>query len=81
MSIDSPEGGWKPSEKMTRKEALKSFTIDAAYAGHQEQVTGSLEVGKQADFIIIDNNYFKQDETSIWKNKVLQTWVAGKRIY
>ena len=77
----NPEGGWYPEEKMSRIEAFRAFTIDAAYAAHQEHVLGSLEVGKWADFIIIDKDYFKVDLANIWKIKVLETWLAGKRTY
>lgn len=55
--------------------------IDAAFAAHQEHVLGSLEVGKWADFIIIDKDYFQVDLANIWKIKVLETWLAGKRTY
>lgn len=77
----NPEGGWYPEEKMSRIEAFRAFTIDAAYAAHQEHVLGSLEVGKWADFIIIDKDYFQVDLANIWKIKVLETWLAGKRTY
>ncbi len=76
-----PENGWYSEESMTRLEALRSFTIDAAYAGHQENILGSLEKGKKADFILLENNYFTENQQNIWKNKVLATWVNGKKVY
>jgi hypothetical protein len=78
---NQPENGWYSEERMTRLEALRSFTIDAAYAGHQENIMGSLEKGKKADFILLENNYFTENQQNIWKNKVLATWVNGKKVY
>ena len=78
---NQPIGGWIESEKLNREETLASFTIDAAYSGHQEHILGSLEAGKKADFILLNEDLFEQDETSIWQNKVNQTWVAGKKVY
>lgn len=76
-----PTGGWHSEERMTREEALRSFTLDAAYAAHQETILGSLEQGKWADFILIDKDYFTVEATEIWKIKVLQTWQAGSRVH
>jgi len=78
---NQPENGWYSEESMTRLEALRSFTVDAAYAGHQENIIGSLEKGKKADFILLENNYFTENQQNIWKNKVLATWVNGKKVY
>lgn len=77
----SPEGGWYPNEALTREQALKAFTLDAAYAGHQEEIIGSLEAGKWADFIVIDQDYFEIPANELWKIKVLETWVAGKQVF
>ncbi len=77
----NPDGGWYPNESLTREEALRAFTIDAAYAGHQEDVLGSIEEGKWADFILIDQDYFSVPASKIWEIKVLETWVAGKKVY
>lgn len=77
---NQPPGGWFPEESMTTAEAFASFTLDAAYAGHQENLIGSLEPGKAADFIIIDQDIFSDAPTEIWKATVSSTWVNGVRI-
>jgi len=78
---DQPLGGWRSEEKMTRAEAIRSFTLDAAYAAHRETVLGSLEKGKWADFILVNEDYFSVKQEDIWKIKVLETWQAGQRVY
>ncbi|WP_394172473.1 amidohydrolase [Thalassotalea litorea] len=77
---NQPKGGWYPEQSMTMSQAFKSFTLDAAYAGHQETYLGSLEPEKQADFILIDLDIFETAKENIWKAKVNQTWVAGKKV-
>ncbi|MEX0964284.1 MAG: amidohydrolase family protein [Pseudohongiellaceae bacterium] len=79
-SNNEPAGGWYPQEKMTPVEAFASFTLDAAYSGHQENLLGTLEPGKKADFIILDSDLFSIDQRDIWKIEVEQTWVNGRRI-
>jgi predicted amidohydrolase YtcJ len=80
-TLGNPLDGWYPEQKLTRIESLRSFTADAAYAGHQELTLGTLDSGKWADFIVIDNDYFQIPESDIWKIRVLQTFVAGKEVY
>lgn len=77
---DLPPGGWFPEERMTVAEAFASFTLDAAYAGHQEDIIGSLEPGKAADFILVDQDIFSDSPTQIWKATVSGTWVNGVRV-
>ena len=76
-----PPGGWFPNQAMTTTEAVRAFTLDAAYAAHQEDTLGTLEPGKWADFILIDQDIFKVDPGKIWKTQVLETWVDGKKVY
>ena len=76
-----PPGGWYPQQKLTLEEALRCFTVDAAYAAHQENTLGTLEAGKWADFIVIDRDLFSIPAQDIHKVSVLQTWVGGKQIY
>ncbi|HEV7432134.1 MAG TPA: amidohydrolase, partial [Steroidobacteraceae bacterium] len=72
---NQPPGGWHSSQAMTLLEAFRAFTLDAAFAQHQEATLGSLEKGKWADFILIDRDLFKIAPEDIWKVKVMQTWV------
>ncbi|HEX3123465.1 MAG TPA: amidohydrolase [Rhodanobacteraceae bacterium] len=76
-----PPGGWRPDQKMTLLEAFRAFTLDAAYAQHQEQTLGTLEPGKWADFIVVDRDIFAIAPEKIWSTAVLETWVGGKRVY
>jgi predicted amidohydrolase YtcJ len=76
-----PPGGWYSEHRLSRVEALRIFTRDAAYAAHQEDVLGTLETGKWADFILIDRDIFEVDASQIWETEVLETWVAGEKVY
>ncbi|QBY05381.1 amidohydrolase [Thalassotalea sp. HSM 43] len=77
---NQPENGWYINEGMTLTEAFNSFTIGAAYAGHQETLLGSIEAGKKADFILIDQDIFKVAPEKIWQTKVIDTYVNGQKV-
>ncbi|MEO1034763.1 MAG: amidohydrolase [Pseudomonadota bacterium] len=76
-----PEGGWYPEEAMTREEALRAFTVAAAYAAHQENVLGQIEPGFFADFILLERDYVTMPATELYTLAPAETWVAGKRVY
>ena len=76
-----PEGGYEGEQKMTREQALKSYTLDGAYAEFEEKFKGSIEVGKAADFTVYDKNIMEIPEDEILQAKVQLTVVGGKVVY
>ena len=74
-------GGWHASERLTREEALRAFTLDAAYAAFEEGQKGSLEPGKLADFIVIDRDVMTCEPREIVETRVLQTVIGGEAVY
>jgi len=77
----TPEGGYEPEQKMTREQALKSYTLDAAYGAFEEDIKGSISVGKLADFAIFDQDIMTVDEDKILGTKVVMTIFDGKVVY
>ncbi|HET7708560.1 MAG TPA: amidohydrolase family protein [Sphingomicrobium sp.] len=76
-----PPGGWLPIERVSFAQALSGFTRDAAYAGFSEDRIGSLEPGKWADFILVDRDVSAVDPQDLARTQVLETWVAGKKVW
>jgi hypothetical protein len=76
-----PPGGWMPEERLSRDEALKSFTWNAAYASHAEKDLGSLEVGKLADLVVIDRNIMTVEPKEMLGARVRFTIVGGEVVY
>ncbi|MEQ8472529.1 MAG: amidohydrolase [Marinoscillum sp.] len=77
----TPEGGYEPAQKMTREEALKSYTIWPAYGAFMEGYSGSIEEGKVADFTILDKDIMTIPEEEILKTKVKMTIIDGKVVF
>jgi predicted amidohydrolase YtcJ len=84
---NSPDAGKQYSGRLsedrglTRKQVLRVITINPAYELHEDTKTGSLEVGKLADFIVLDRNFFDIPAEQIAEIKVLQTVVGGRVVY
>lgn len=76
-----PEGGYEGDQKMTREQALKSYTLDGAYAEFEENFKGSIAVGKAADFTVFDKNIMEIPEDEILQTKVQMTVVGGKVVF
>ncbi len=76
-----PPGGWMPEQRLSREEMLKSFTWNAAYAAHSEIDLGSLEVGKLADMVLLNNNIMTVPPAEILSTAVLMTVIGGDVVY
>jgi|AntRauTorckE6833_2_1112554.scaffolds.fasta_scaffold07078_2 predicted amidohydrolase YtcJ len=76
-----PKDGFNADEKLSRKETLKGMTIWAAYSNFEENEKGSIEAGKFADFVILDQDPMEIEEAEIPETKVLFTYIDGEKVY
>jgi len=76
-----PAGGFQKENALSREQALRGMTIWAAKAAFEEKQKGSLEAGKEADFIILDTDIMKCPEADILKTNVLFTFINGEQLY
>ena len=77
----TPEGGYEPDQKMTREQALRSYTLDAAYGAFEEDIKGSITAGKFADFTIYDQDIMKVAEDKLMDTKIAMTIFDGEVVY
>ncbi len=76
-----PAEGWLPEEKLSVEEAVRLFTIEAAYASFEEDLKGSIEKGKLADMVVLDRNIFEIEKNEIKNTEVIYTIIDGKIVY
>jgi predicted amidohydrolase YtcJ len=76
-----PTNGFQMENALTREEAIKGMTIWAAKGSFEENEKGSLEVGKFADFVILDTDLMKDPIEKTRNTKVISTWIGGKKVY
>ena len=76
-----PPGGWFPEQRLTRAEALRSWTIEGAYAAFEEDRKGSITPGKLADFVMLSDDIMQVSPDRVWKAHVVMTVLDGKIVY
>jgi len=76
-----PPGGWIPSERLSLGQALHAYSRGSAYAGFAEDKIGALDPGMWADFILVDRDPIKVDAQALARTNVLETWIAGKKVW
>ena len=76
-----PEKGFQTENALSREDALRSITIWPAKGSFDEQQKGSIEPGKMADFVVLDNDLMTANEKDLYKVKVLSTWVNGEKVF
>ena len=76
-----PEGGWFPQEKLTVEEAIQAYTLNTAYAAFEDDIKGSITVGKLADYVVLSDNLLTMDPDDIKDVTALLTVVGGKVVY
>jgi predicted amidohydrolase YtcJ len=77
----SPAHGFQMENALSRTEALKGMTVWAAKANFEEKEKGSIEVGKYADFVILDKDIMKVDGSDLPNVKVIKTYINGVKVY
>jgi hypothetical protein len=77
----NPAGGWYPEQRLTLNEALRGYTIEAAYAEFEEKAKGSIEIGKLADFTVVLHDLNGAKPKEVLSTKVTSTFVGGKLVY
>jgi len=78
---DLPEGGFQSENSLSREEALKGMTSWAAFGQFEEKEKGSIEKGKLADFVILDQDIMQVPHDKLRETKVIQTRSAGEKVY
>jgi len=76
-----PDAGWYPEQRMTLQEALRGYTIEAAYAEFEEKDKGSIETGKLADLVVISIDPTKVAPKELLRINVMMTFINGKLVY
>lgn len=76
-----PFGGWRPEEALTREQAWRTLSIDAARAGFAEDRFGRLAPGLRADFVIVDRDPLLASPEELRGTQVLETWVGGEQVW
>jgi predicted amidohydrolase YtcJ len=77
----TPAAGWFPQQRMSREEALRSWTLEGAYAAFEENRKGSLEAGKLADFVMLSADIMTIPASEISHARVTMTVVNGKIVF
>jgi predicted amidohydrolase YtcJ len=77
----TPPDGWFPKQRMSREEALRSWTIEGAYAAFEEDRKGSLEPGKMADFVMLSDDIMTMPEAEMPRTRVMMTVSGGKIVF
>jgi len=76
-----PEGGFQMENALTREQAIKAMTIWSAYSNFEEKERGSIETGKMADFVILEDDLMLAPKQKLRNVKVLNTYVGGEKVY
>ncbi|PLX33240.1 MAG: amidohydrolase [Clostridiales bacterium] len=76
-----PEGGWNPEQRLTIEQALYGFTMGSAYASFEEELKGSVEDGKLADFVVLSEDILEIEPDKIQDIEVEMTFMGGKLVY
>ncbi len=76
-----PEKGFMLNESLSREQALRAMTCWAAYGSFREETTGTLEAGKYADFVILDQDIMTAPQEQLYKAAVIETWIQSERVY
>ncbi|MDJ0910713.1 MAG: amidohydrolase [Woeseiaceae bacterium] len=76
-----PEGGWFPDERISIEEAIRAYTLNTAYASFEEDIKGSIAVGKLADLVVLSDNLLTIDPNTIKDVTVDMTVVGGRVVY
>ena len=77
----TPDGGWYPENCISVYEALRMYTVNAAYSSYEEDIKGSITEGKLADFVVLDEDIFAMDAEKIKEIQVRSTYLGGKCVY